>query len=121
MALKACLHGLSTQLRHLFLVERRRPVILWRLCQPLDIGEAVCSITEPSLGVFDIQVTHNGRVEVRRVVHDIDMLMSWSENVKACLHARGWQDVNRPERFPRGVRAGRDHASVFRQMPLDAK
>jgi hypothetical protein len=72
-------------------------VVLWRLRQASDVAEAVCSFTEPSPGVFHVLLTHNGRAEIRRLMHGIDMLVSWSENVRACLQADGWRDVDVPE------------------------
>jgi hypothetical protein len=54
-----------------------------------DVAEAVCSVTEPAPGVFHVLLTHNGRPEIRRLMQGIDLLVSWSEGVKARLQV-GW-------------------------------
>lgn len=97
MAIRTCLHRLATLLSDVSIVRRKCVVVLWRLRQASDAAEAVCSFTEPSPGVFHVLLTHNGRAEIRRLVHGIDMLVSWSENVKARLQADGWRDVDVPE------------------------
>jgi len=71
------------------------------------VAETACSFTEPSPDVFQVLLTYNRRPEIRRLVHGIDMLVSWSEGVKARLQADGWREVDAPEgshRIPRRIR-----------------
>jgi hypothetical protein len=72
-------------------------VVLWRLRHTSDVAEAVCSFTEPTPGIFHVLLTHKGRSEIRRLVHGIDLLVSWSEGVKARLQADGWREVDVPK------------------------
>lgn len=76
-------------------------VVLWRLRQTSDVAETACSFTEPSPGIFHVLLTHNGRPEIRRVVHGIDLLVAWSESVKARLQADGRREVDAWEEWHR--------------------
>lgn len=107
MALRTCLHCLATLFSDVSFVRRRSVVVLWRLRHTSDVAEAVCSFTEPTPGIFHVLLTHKGRSEVRRLVHGIGTLVSWSEGVKACLQADGWREVDAPEgsrRMPARIR-----------------
>lgn len=107
MAFRLWLHRLVTLLGDLSIVRRRSVVVLWRLRQTFDVAETSCSFTEPSPHVFHLLLTCNGRPEIRRLMHGIDTLVSWSEGVKARLQADGWREVDEPARslkIPRHIR-----------------
>ena len=110
MALRTCVHRLATLLGDVCFARRRCVVVLWRLRQTPDGAEAVCAVTEPAPGVFHVLLTHNGRSEIRRLVHGIDLLVSWSEGVKARLQADGWREVDMPK-ASRGIRGRVPHES----------
>jgi hypothetical protein len=97
MVLQTCLHRLATRLRDVCFVRRRSTVVLWRLRQTSEGAEAVCSVSEPTPGIFHVVLTHKGRSEIRRLVHGIDVLVSWSEGVKVRLQADGWHEVDVPK------------------------
>lgn len=69
-----------------------RTVVVWRLHHASDEGQAACSFTEPAPGVFDVVVTCNGALEIRRVLNGLDMLMSWVSELRARLEAEGWRE-----------------------------
>ena len=96
MAFRICLRRIATRLSDLSVVRRRCVVVLWRLRQTSDVAETTCSFTEPSPDVFQVLLTCNDKPEIRRLVHGIDMLISWSEGVKACLRADGWREIDAP-------------------------
>lgn len=107
MALQTWLHRLATRLSDISVLRRKCVVVLWRLRQTSDVADTACSFTEPSPDVFHVLLTYNGRPEIRRLVHGIDMLIARSEGVKARLQADGWREVDAPEgslRIPRGIR-----------------
>jgi hypothetical protein len=110
MALRTCLHRLATRLSDVCFARRRSVIVLWRLRQTSDVAEAVCSVTEPTPGIFHVVLTHKGRCEIRRLVHGIDLLVCWSEGVKACLQADGWREVDVPK-ASRRVHRRTPHAS----------
>ena len=100
MALRTCFYFLAARLSDAGFVRRRSVVVLWRLRQTSDATETVCSFTEPTPGTFHVVLTHKGRCEIRRLVHGIDLLVSWSEGVKACLQANSWREVDVPKASP---------------------
>lgn len=113
MALRIWLHRLATVLGDLSMIRRGHLVVLWRLRQTSDVAETACSFTEPAPGVFHVLLTCNGRPEIRRLMHGIDTLVSWSEGVKARLQADGWREVDAPERSPRILRPIRDDSHTI--------
>lgn len=52
-------------------------------------------------------IARNGRPEIRRVLQGLDVLMSWSEDVKAWRGAEAWQEVGWLPRPPAVSNAGR--------------
>ena len=113
MALRIWLHRLATVLSDLSMLRRAYVVVLWRLRRTSDLTETTCSVTEPSPDVFQVVLTCNGRPEIRRLMHGIETLVSWSEGVKARLQADGWREVDAPERSPKIPRCIRDDSHTM--------
>jgi hypothetical protein len=112
MAGQLWLYRLAGRLMDLSVIRRRRVIVLWRLHRTAGAAETVCSFTEPSPNLFDVLLTSNERLEIRRVVHGIDRLMVWSDGVKARLEADGWRDVWAPEASRRIPGRTRDDRST---------
>lgn len=115
MALRTWHHRLATLVSDLPVVRRRCVVVLWRLRQPSDLAEIACSFTEPSPGIFHVVLTYKGRPEIRRLIHGIEMLVAWSEGVKARLQPDGWREVDGLEGFHR-IRGRIGHERKTREI-----